>query len=147
MNSRSLTATQVFLRIGLSLSFLSAVADLFGLWGKPGSQYVSWGNWQNFLVYSQQVNSYANPQFNNWLAIIATILETLLPAFLLVGYKIKWTAFASGLLLVGFALSMTISFGIKSSLDYSVWTGAAAALLLSCFDTYRYSIDQYLQRS
>ncbi len=42
-----------FLRIALSLGFLSAVADRFGLWGKEVS---AWGNWENFIAYTQKLN-------------------------------------------------------------------------------------------
>ncbi len=138
MDARRTTVLQLFLRVALSVSFLSAVADRLGFWG---TQNVAWGNWKNFVAYSQTVNSFANPQTNNILAIIATVLETALPILLLTGYKIKFAAFASGVLLLSFALTMTFSFGIKPSLDYSVWTAAAASFSLSAFNNFRYSID------
>jgi hypothetical protein len=30
---------------------LSALADRFGLWGKPGTPSVAWDNWANFVTY------------------------------------------------------------------------------------------------
>ncbi len=137
---------QLFLRVALSASFLSAVADRWGIWGKPGDAHVAWGNWANFLVYNHSVNSYAGPQLNQLLAVIATSLELLLALLLLAGYKTRFTAAATGTLLLCFALAMTYSFGIKPSLDYSVWTGAAAAFLLSGTGRYRYSVDELLRR-
>lgn len=147
MESKILSLAQFFLRIALSASFLSAVADRFGLWGKPGSAGVNWGSWENFVQYSNAVNSFVPAQLGEMLAIIATSLEVLFPILLLVGYKIRLTAMLSGAMLVSFALAMTVSFGIKPSLDYSVWTGAAACFLLSAIGTYAYSIDNVLSRS
>lgn len=146
MEFKTLTFSQLFLRIALSVSFLSAVADRFGLWGLPGSDGVVWGNWGNFLNYSSAVNSFVPKSFNEILAVIATALELILPLFLLIGYKVKQAAFASGLLLLAFAVSMTISFGFKAPLDYSVWTGAGASFLLSAIGCYSFSLDELLKK-
>jgi uncharacterized membrane protein YphA (DoxX/SURF4 family) len=141
MDAKRTTAFQIFLRIAISISFLSAVADRLGMWGDPGTHGVAWGNWKNFVAYSQAVNSFVGSQANHALAMIATILETLLAVLLLTGFKIRLAAIASGILLLCFALAMTYSFGIKQGLDYSVWTAAAASFVLSTFNSYRYSID------
>lgn len=138
------TFSQVFLRIALSASFLSAVADRFGLWGAPGSKSVSWGNWSNFLDYSNSVNSFASPEMATLLAYVATALEILIPLLLIIGYQLKWVALLSGILLAGFAIAMTLSFGVKPPLDYSVFTGAAASFLLGTVDQYKYSLDNYI---
>ncbi|WP_306351095.1 DoxX family membrane protein [Flavobacterium sp. '19STA2R22 D10 B1'] len=140
MESKYLSASQLFLRIALSISFLSAVADRFGMWGMPGSPGVNWGNWQNFVQYSNTLNAFASPQIGNFLAIFATVLEIVLPLLLLVGYKLKITAFIAGCLLASFGLVMTLSIGIKPSLDYSVWTSAAACFLLSVLQNHTFII-------
>lgn len=147
MDAKRTTAFQLFLRIAISISFLSAVADRLGLWGAPGTHGVAWGSWENFVAYSQAVNSFAGAQANQVLAVIATILEALLAGLLLTGYKIRLAAIASGVLLVCFALAMTYSFGIKQSLDYSIWTAAAASFALSTFNSYRYSIDYLIAKT
>lgn len=144
MNTRTTTIFQLFLRLALSCSFLSAVADRLGIWGKPGDAYIAWGDWEHFILYSNAVNSYAGPQLSSLLAFIATGLEILLPVLLLCGYKTRLASIAAGILLLAFGLAMTLSFGIKPSLDYSVWTGSAAAFLLGCFNSYPYSIDNLL---
>src|SRR5688500_12895910 len=141
MDTRKTTAIQLFLRIAISASFLSAVADRLGMWGAPGESGVAWGDWENFVDYSQAVNSFASAQVNQVLATIATIAEVLLAVLLLMGYKVRLAAIASGVLLSGFGLAMTYSFGIKASLDYSVWTAAAASFALSAIDRCIYSID------
>jgi hypothetical protein len=38
------------------ISFLSAVADRFGLWGVYGQPNVSWGNYARFVDYTAELN-------------------------------------------------------------------------------------------
>ena len=118
------------LRITLSSAFLSAVADRFGLWGSPGSAHVAWGDFSHFLQYAGRVNSFAPRVAIPLLAWTATIAELVLGIWLLAGVRLRWAAHLSAALLLAFALAMTISFGVKSPLDYSVFTAAAAALAL-----------------
>ena len=94
---------------------------------------VVWGNWKNFVDYSNSVNSFVPESLGNPLAVLATIFEIVIPVWLIVGYKLRYAAMASGILLTGFALAMTVSFGIKAPLDYSVFTAAAASFLLASF--------------
>jgi putative oxidoreductase len=56
MNKRFFDIATVSLRFALALAFLSAVADRFGLWGKPGSPGVSWGNMTQFNAYVAKLN-------------------------------------------------------------------------------------------
>lgn len=146
MNSKNIQISQLFLRFALGVSFLSAVADRFGFWGNPGSPSVSWGNWGNFLAYSNSLNSFVSPQVGSILAIIATALEILFALFLIIGFKTKITAFASGILLASFGLMMTINFGFKPPLDYSVWTGVCASFLLSSLENYQFSLDNLIKQ-
>jgi len=141
MESKSTNIAQLFLRYAIAFSFLSAVADRFGFWGAAGSAGVSWGNWKNFVNYANTLNFYLPTQLGEIAAIIATVLEVLFALLLVIGFKIRLTAIASGIMLLVFALTMSISIGIKAPFDYSVWTGAAACFLLSCFKNYKYSID------
>jgi hypothetical protein len=62
---------------------------------------------------------------------VATIAEVVLAILLLVGYRVVWTATASGILLLLFALAMTVALGPKAPLDYSVYAAAAAAFLVA----------------
>ena len=141
METKLTNITQLFLRLAIALSFLSAVADRFGYWGAAGSAGVSWGNWDNFVSYSNTLNFYLSPALGKIVAIIATALEIVFALFLLIGFKTKLIAIASGIMLIIFAVTMTISIGFKAPLDYSVWTSAAACLLLSTIKVYKYSID------
>ncbi len=144
MNLKAITFSSLFLRLAIAASFLSAVADRFGFWGIPGSPSVSWGNWENFVSYSNAINFYVSPAVGEVFAGVATALEVIFALLLLVGYQLRLTALSSGVLLLAFALSMTLSFGIKPPLDYSVWTGAAACFLLSSLGTCPFSFDFYL---
>lgn len=128
---RRLAAARWFLRLALAASFLSAVADRTGLWGAPGEEGVAWGDFPTFVEYTAQVNSFLPAELAPFLAWASTALEVLLGFALIVGFRIRLTAMASGLLLLLFALAMTVSFGVKAPLDYSVWTAAAGAFLLA----------------
>lgn len=119
--------SQLFLRFALAITMLSAVADRLGFWGKNST----WGNWENFEKYTAELTFFLPSMLSTFSAYAATFLEIILPLFLIVGFKIKYSAMATGILLLVFALSMSISLGIKAPLDYSVWVGSAAAFLLA----------------
>jgi len=48
---------RLFARFALGASFLSAVADRFGLLGPYGAKNVSWGNFAHFVEYTGAVTS------------------------------------------------------------------------------------------
>ena len=126
-----LDSAKIFLRYALAFSFISAVADRFGIWGPPGAEGVVWGEFQIFVEYSAQVNSFLPNALAPTLAWTATVLEVLLAVALMVGFRTRIVAALSGALLLAFALAMTVSFGFKPSLDYSVFTASAGAFLLA----------------
>ena len=64
---------------------------------------------------------------------MATAAEALLGVALLLGVFPRPVAWASATLLALFVAAMTVSFGIKAPLNYSVFVGAAAALALSAW--------------
>ena len=117
----------LYARFALGAAFLSAVADRFGLWGKYGG----WGNFANFTQYTAQVNSFMPAFMIPFLAWAATAAELSLGIALIIGIWPRWIAFGAATLLLLFGSAMAISFGIKSPLDYSVFSASAAALLLA----------------
>jgi uncharacterized membrane protein YphA (DoxX/SURF4 family) len=117
----------LYARIALGAAFLSAVADRFGLWGKYGG----WGNFAKFTEYTGQVNSFMPVFMIPFLAWAATAAELTLGIALIIGVWPRWVAFGATTLLLLFGSAMAISFGIKSPLDYSVFSASAAALLLA----------------
>lgn len=119
---------KLFLRFALSFGFLSAVADRFGMWSKELSV---WGNWENFLNYTQLINPWMPASLIPTAGIIATAVEIVFAIFLIIGFKTELFAKLSGYLLLIFALSMTFSTGIKGVFDFSVFTASAGAFALS----------------
>ena len=132
MNSATVIgAAQWFLRLALAAGFLSAVADRFGLWGPAGAPNVSWGAWQPFVDYVAKLNWFAPPASTPILAWTATVAEVVLAIGLLIGWQLRWFALAAGLLLLSFAITMTLALGVKAPLDFSVFAAAGGAFLLA----------------
>jgi putative oxidoreductase len=120
----------LILRLALGLTLLSAVADRFGIWGPPGGTTVAWGDWTHFVAYTAKVNSFLPSSLAPALAIIPTAGEALLGIALILGLFRRPVAFASALLFALFAGAMTLSFGVKAPLNFSVFVDFAAALIL-----------------
>jgi putative oxidoreductase len=59
------------------------------------------------------------------------LCETLLGILLLLGLWSRWVSLASAGLLAMFGTSMAISQGLKSPMDYSVYSASSAAMLLA----------------
>jgi uncharacterized membrane protein YphA (DoxX/SURF4 family) len=117
----------LYARIALGAAFLSAVASRFALWqGKPGL-----GHFTGFIEYTAEVNSFLPRAMIPFLAWAATVAETLLGLLLIVGLWPRWVSLAAAILLALFGTAMAISFGIKSPMDYSVFSASGAAVLLA----------------
>ena len=139
--------SSVFLRLSLGISFLSAVADRFGLWGVYGQPNVSWGNYARFVDYTAKLIWFLPPAIILVSAGIATAAETLFGVLLVLGWKTRITALSSGILLIAFALAMTMALGVKAPLDFSVFSAAGGALLLATYANFPFSLDELLQRN
>lgn len=139
--------TSLYLRIALAVTMLSAVADRLGFWGAPGEPGVGWGNWENFVANTADMNAFMPAATIPFLAFTATALEIIFSLMLLLGFKTRIAAFGTGCLLSAFALAMTISYGIKGPLEYSVFIGSAAGFVLATIPVYKYSIDELLKSS
>ena len=137
---------QAFARLAVGLGFLSAVGDRLGVWGPRGAAHVSWGDFAHFTIYTAQVNSFLPSGFALTLAVLGTILESLFGVELVLGLLTRAAAIGSACLLAIFAFAMTFSFGIKVPLDYSVFGDCAAALLLTRWHRFRWSIDDLVAR-
>lgn len=135
--------TKLFLRLAISVGFLSAVADRFGMWNKEVS---AWGNWDSFLEYTQFINPWFPIAIISTIGIMATTAEIVFAICLLLGYKTELFAKLSGLLLLVFALSMTFSYGIKGALDYSVFIAAAGAFAISTMKEKYLELDNLISK-
>jgi putative oxidoreductase len=120
----------LYARIALGVAFLSGIADRFGLYS---GRNVGYGDFAGFEAYTAKVNSFMPASTIPYLAGAATAAEFSLGVALILGIWPRWVALASALLLVLFGAAMAISFGIKSPLDYSVFSASAAAVLLALY--------------
>ena len=118
---------RLFARFALGASFLSAVADRFGVWGPYGAKNVSWGDFAHFVEYTDAVMSLFPSSLTVSFAWAATVAETLFGILLIAGFKIRVVSVLSGLLLLAFALGMATGLGVKTPFDYSVFSAAGAA--------------------
>jgi putative oxidoreductase len=81
--------------------------------------------------YTAKVNSFMPASTIPFLAWAATAAELSLGLALILGVWPRWVALGSALLLAIFGVAMGISFGIKSPMDYSVFSASAGAVLLA----------------
>ena len=137
---------RLFARLALGASFLSAVADRFGLWGPYGAKNVSWGDFAHFVEYTSVLTSFFPSSLTVSLAWTATAAETFCGILLIAGFKTRMASLLSGLLLLSFAMGMVTGLGIKKPFDYSVFSAAAAAFLLAFWEPDRFTLDKLLNR-
>jgi uncharacterized membrane protein YphA (DoxX/SURF4 family) len=123
-------------RVAMGVTFLSPVADRFGLWGPPGAPNVSWGNWERFVVYSTRLNWYLPDALQQPVAALATAGELMFAVALIAGIYTRLAAYGAASLLACFALAMVTGLGIRAPLDYSVFVDAAGAWLLAAATSY-----------
>lgn len=128
------------LRIALAVGFLSAVASRLNLWGVQSS------GWKNFVHYTAETNSFLPQSWASSIAVLSTAAELSIGILLLLGFQVKITAWCASILSLCFAIAMSISFGIKEPLDYSVFAFSTGAFLLSTFSRYKWSLDQLLHQ-
>ena len=138
---------RLFARLALGASFLSAVADRFDLWGPYGAKNVAWGDFAHFVEYTSAVTSLFPSSSALPFAWAATVAETLFGILLIAGFKTRMASVLSGLLLLSFAIGMATGLGIKTPLDYSVFSAATAAFLLAFWEPDRFTLDKLLNRS
>lgn len=136
----------VLARLAVGAVFLSNVADRLGIWGPPGAPRVAWGSWDNFLNNVRALNPYLPELLVPAMGWGVTVLEVILGVMLIIGFRTRWAALLSGLLVLIFALSTGILFGIKSPLNYSTFSAAAAGLLLAAQHEFPLSLDRLLQK-
>jgi|SRR5690242_13754547 uncharacterized membrane protein YphA (DoxX/SURF4 family) len=133
--------SSLFLRLALGVSFFSAVADRFGLWGMFGQPNVSWGNFPRFVAYTGKLNWFLPETLIPAVAIIATFAEALLGVCLLIGWQTRTAALLSGILLILFGVTMAVALGVKPPLDFSVFSAAGGAFLLATCTEFPFGVD------
>lgn len=134
----------LYLRIALGITFLSAVADRFGVWGAPGSSGVAWGEFDSFLAYTASLVPLLPADGVAVLGWLITGAEVGVGVALVLGLKVRAAAGTSGLLLLGFAVGMMMGDGLKAPFDASVFSASAGALLLYVHPASYLSLDAVL---
>jgi uncharacterized membrane protein YphA (DoxX/SURF4 family) len=117
----------LYARIAVGSAFLSAVAGRFSLWHGT----IDLKHFSNFLEYAREVLAFMPTASVPFLAWAATVCETSLGILLFLGLWPRWVSLASAGLLAMFGTSMAISQGLKSPMDYSVYSASSAAILLA----------------
>jgi putative oxidoreductase len=125
-------AAVVYTRIAVGAAFLSAVASRFGLWERT----LDLKHFGNFIEYAAEVNSFLPRAVIPSVAVLATVCETSFGILLILGLWPRWVSLGSAVLLALFGTAMAISFGLKSPMDYSVFSASGASVLLA-LDAFR----------
>ncbi|MGA2417266.1 MAG: DoxX family protein [Candidatus Sulfotelmatobacter sp.] len=119
----------LYARFALGAAFLSAVAGRFGLWERT----CDLKHFASFLEYAGEVLSFIPKAAIPYLAWAATVCETSFGFLLILGLWPRWVSLGSAILLAMFGTAMAISLGLKSPMDYSVYSASAAAVLLALY--------------
>lgn len=122
-----------YARVAIGAAFLSAVAGRFGLW----SGSLNWANFDRFILRTAELNPFLPMSIMPGVAWAATLLETTFGLALIAGVLVRWAALGSAILLAWFAVAMAATAGLKSPLDYSVFSASAGALLLTLTEARR----------
>lgn len=133
---------KLYLRLAIGIGFLSAVADRLGFYPK---KIAVWGDWNNFLSYTEIINPWLPQSIIPLLGILATALEIAFGICLIIGFKTKLIANLSGILMLLFALSITFSTGFKGAFDYSVFAASAGAFSLAMIKEKFLELDQIIK--
>lgn len=145
MNSTS-PIPQLFLRLALGIGFILPVMDRLGWLGPAGQHFTAWGNWPNFVAYTNMLVPFLDKSLAGIAALLATVAEALFGVLLIIGYKTKLMALGSFILTLTFGLCMAIFLGLRAPFNYSVFADSAAALLLATVPVYKWSVDHYLSK-
>jgi putative oxidoreductase len=119
-------AAPLFARLSLGTAFLSGIMGSFGWWGKE----VGYVDHHHFVEYTSHVHSFMPAWTIPYLAWLTTALELLFGVVLVLGVRTPEVALGSAALLFVFGTAMAIVMGIKSPIDYPVFSAAAASLRL-----------------
>ncbi|MBB5638221.1 putative membrane protein YphA (DoxX/SURF4 family) [Pedobacter cryoconitis] len=137
---------QLFLRLALGIGFIFPVLDRMGTLGPAGANNISWGNWENFIAYTNTLLPFLSRPVAGIMGFIATLAEIVFAILLITGYKTRQAAQGSFLLTLTFGLCMALFSGIKAPFNYSVFADSAASLLLAAVPIYKWSLDNYFSR-
>jgi putative oxidoreductase len=140
-----LKIAQLLLRFALGIGFLFPVMDRIGWLGTPASGTAAWGNWSNFVSYTNKILPFLPPAGASFMGLIATLAETIFGICLIIGFRTQKAALGAVLLTLIFGLCMAIFLGITAPLKYPVFVFTGASLLLSGLPAYPWSVDNLIK--
>jgi len=143
MNTR-INIGQLILRLSLGAGFLLPVMDRLGWLGAPGSASVAWGNWANFVTYTNKLMPFLPQGGASVMGLIATIGEALVGICLIIGFRTSLAALGAAILTLTFGICMALFLGIGAPFNYPVFVFTGGSLLLSGIKTYKWSVDGLL---
>jgi hypothetical protein len=115
----------------LALDFAGAVADRFGVFGPPGTPGVSWGDWPQFVDYTQILLGGVALPAALVAAVAATGVEVVLAIALIAGFQRRWTGKAAAGLLTIYLVAMAWTIGLDEVATYALPILVGGALLVS----------------
>ena len=127
-------AINAAIRVAIGCNFLYSIADRFGVLGPYHTVGVSWGNWANFVYYTHVLNGYLPFVAAPYLALIATLLEAALAFALILGLFPRIASLVTAALLTSYIVTMSLTSGFVSQLDFGVLLLACAAFFVACTD-------------
>jgi uncharacterized membrane protein YphA (DoxX/SURF4 family) len=131
---------QLLLRVALGIGFLTTVSDRLGFL-PSGTRNIEWGEWDNFIDYTATLMPFLDRPAVNVMGALATFSEAAIGMLLIIGFKTRYAAIASGSLTFVFALAMTVFLGIKAPINFAVFSTCTGSLLLSTIPVYYWSLD------
>ena len=135
---------QLLLRVSLGIGFLLPVCDRLGFFGDAGDPNVIWGDWKNFIAYTNVLMPYIDLATASYFGFVATVLEVLFGVLLIVGFKIKYAALGSFGLTLIFAFSMLFFLHIRAPFNYAVFVVSFSSLILSTLPHFPWSFDNLI---
>jgi len=138
--NKALRFLTVLLRFSLAASYLSSVTSRFGFWGEG----TGWGNYTAFLEYTAKVNPYLPLSVIPAVARVVDVAEIAIALLLILGFRIRETAFVSGVMLFLFAFGMNLGVGMISTLDHSVYTACVGSFMLAVLNDEMFSVEALL---
>ena len=113
----------LYLRLAIGASFLSGIADRFGLYT---GRNVGYGNFAGFMRYTAQVNSFMPSSTIPFLAWAATVAELAFGLALVLGIWLRWAALGSSILLVRHCHGNLVRYQVSARLFRVLGFGGSA---------------------
>lgn len=119
-----------FAKVGLAISYLSAVFDRFGFWGHLGETGVSWGSMTQFFKHVSTLCPWATENMIPVIGWVVTVLEAVIALSYIINVKNKLINIANIFLLILFIISMSLFQSIKIMINFNVIVCFSTALLI-----------------